>query len=238
MKLITTSWDDGHILDFKLAELLDKYNLQGTFYIPKRNAENIVMSENQIVQLSKQFEIGGHTLNHVRLRKNLSHHFAKEIDGCYLWLNDLLGYYPKSFCFPGGIYNKQAIHQAYKSGFKVLRTTELLSSNYSLDRKLMGTTLQVFEHTSIVYLKHLIKRGRIQNLIRWLSTNSSSDLLRLSDFFLNEVEKNSGCFHIWGHSWEIDKEGLWGKLEILFQHLASRNEFISVTNGGIINIHE
>ena len=28
-----TSWDDGNILDLKVATLLQKYNLPGTFYI-------------------------------------------------------------------------------------------------------------------------------------------------------------------------------------------------------------
>jgi len=61
LKLITTSWDDGHPKDFKIAELLDKYNLQATFYIPKENAEHEVMKEERILELSKKYEIGGHT---------------------------------------------------------------------------------------------------------------------------------------------------------------------------------
>ena len=32
--LITTSWDDGHPLDLRLAELLHKYDVPATFYIP------------------------------------------------------------------------------------------------------------------------------------------------------------------------------------------------------------
>jgi peptidoglycan/xylan/chitin deacetylase (PgdA/CDA1 family) len=36
---VTTSWDDGHILDVKLSELLKKYNLKGTFYIAPKNRE-------------------------------------------------------------------------------------------------------------------------------------------------------------------------------------------------------
>ena len=31
---ITTSWDDGHPLDLRVAELLSEYHLQGTFYVP------------------------------------------------------------------------------------------------------------------------------------------------------------------------------------------------------------
>ena len=32
---ITTSWDDGHTLDLRLADLLDKYDLRGTFYVAR-----------------------------------------------------------------------------------------------------------------------------------------------------------------------------------------------------------
>ncbi len=39
---ITTSWDDGHPLDFRVAELLSKYGLRGTFYIPMI-AENHIL---------------------------------------------------------------------------------------------------------------------------------------------------------------------------------------------------
>ncbi|HEX8462240.1 MAG TPA: polysaccharide deacetylase family protein, partial [Segetibacter sp.] len=109
MKLITTSWDDGHILDFKIAELLTKYNLQGTFYIPRQNDERPVMNETQLLAIAKDFEIGGHTLNHVRLYTKNKAVWDHEIRGSYLWLQQLLGYNPVSFCFPGGHYSSQAL---------------------------------------------------------------------------------------------------------------------------------
>ena len=64
---ILTSWDDGHPLDLKLAGLLDKYKIEGIFYIPKNNPEGPVISPSQIRQLAKKFEIGAHTINHVDL---------------------------------------------------------------------------------------------------------------------------------------------------------------------------
>src|SRR5215831_17665643 len=109
MKLITTSWDDGHPLDFKLAELLDKYNLKGTFYIPRKNKEHEVVTEYEVQLLSKSFEIGGHTLSHLRLVNLTYQQQQSEIQGCYAWLNDILSAVPKSFCFPGGMHNKSAI---------------------------------------------------------------------------------------------------------------------------------
>src|ERR1700756_5209192 len=63
--IFTTSWDDGHPLDFRIAELLTKYSLAGTFYVPPKNQYCEVMSAAEIRQLSGVFEIGGHTLHHL-----------------------------------------------------------------------------------------------------------------------------------------------------------------------------
>ena len=63
---ITTSWDDGHPLDMRLAEMLVCNKLKATFYIP-RHIPSGVMSQAQVRELSQTFEIGGHTLDHVFL---------------------------------------------------------------------------------------------------------------------------------------------------------------------------
>ena len=34
---VTTSWDDGHVLDHKVANLLESYDLPGTFYVATQN---------------------------------------------------------------------------------------------------------------------------------------------------------------------------------------------------------
>jgi len=36
---ITTSWDDGHVLDMRLASLLTHYGFKGTFYISPHDRE-------------------------------------------------------------------------------------------------------------------------------------------------------------------------------------------------------
>src|ERR1700740_1092570 len=67
---VTTSWDDGHILDRKLAGLLEDYGLSGTFYIAPRNIElrpQDRLRSRDLQALARPFEIGGHTLTHLRL---------------------------------------------------------------------------------------------------------------------------------------------------------------------------
>ena len=42
---ITTSWDDGHPLDFRIAELLSEYRLRGTFYVPMESENGTMTPE-------------------------------------------------------------------------------------------------------------------------------------------------------------------------------------------------
>ena len=230
MKLITTSWDDGHPLDFRLAALLHKYNLRGTFYIPKYNAEHQVMSAQQVAELAKGFEIGGHTINHIRLHTTDTQTLQNEIGGCYNWLSDVLGYQPQSFCFPGGVFHSKAVEAVKTSGYKVARTTELLSIKTATVEDLTPTTLQVYEHSTFTYAKHLAKRRRWTNLLQWLRSYSLYRLPALTESYLNQVEKNGGCFHLWGHSWEIEEFDLWDKLEELFRIISDRDDFTYIAN--------
>lgn len=230
MKLITTSWDDGHPLDFRLAELLQKYKLKGTFYIPQTNAEHEVMPALQVAELAKQFEIGGHTLSHIRLHTNDVKTLEHEIAGSYRWLSDLLGYEPQSFCFPGGVFHQKAIEVVYQSGYHVARTTELLSTQTHTAQGLVPTTLQVYEHPPFTYAKHLAKRARWTNLLRWLRSYSLYELPALTESYLNRIDKDDGCFHLWGHSWEIEEYDLWNKLEELFRIISDRDDFMYVPN--------
>jgi len=56
--IVTTSWDDGHKFDIRLAKLLDKYGLKGTFYITKNFQGRL--SKEEIKSISKNHEIGAH----------------------------------------------------------------------------------------------------------------------------------------------------------------------------------
>src|SRR4030042_4400072 len=70
--IVTTSWDDGHKLDLKLALLLKKYGIRGTFYISPKNREfrkADLLSDEEIIKLGRDFEIGAHTMTHPRLTR-------------------------------------------------------------------------------------------------------------------------------------------------------------------------
>ncbi len=52
--IITTSWDDGHPLDLKLAELLQRYAIPATFYIPIDNIERQGMNTQEIREIAQK----------------------------------------------------------------------------------------------------------------------------------------------------------------------------------------
>ena len=218
--IITTSWDDGHPLDFRIAELLVKYGLQGTFYIPKQNPENEVMIESRIRELSMQFEIGGHTMNHISANQVSAQKWDEEVNRCYAWLTELTGKQPVCFCFPRGIYTDAASETVFNAGFKLARTTELMNISKPTSLKVVPTTIQIYDHSRLTYFKHLVKRRRFANLFLWMRNSSEKELDKLTDKYVKQIVADRGYLHLWGHSWEIEKFGLWTKLENVFKRIS------------------
>jgi hypothetical protein len=234
MKIITTSWDDGAPEEFKLAELLNKYNIAATLYIPRRNPERPVISEQQIRELDTIFEIGGHTLNHVFLTTVAANTQWQEIEGCYSWLSEVLDIAPKSFCSPKGLYNTEIVKMVQQAGFSNLRTTHLLENKcVAIENgfSLLHTTVQLYEHKKSTYFKHLLKRKKISTLCNWLGMHAEKDLLLLTEKQLSAIrKKGEGCFHLWGHSWEIERYELWNKLEAVCKLLSNQHDFSFLQN--------
>jgi peptidoglycan/xylan/chitin deacetylase (PgdA/CDA1 family) len=213
--LMTTSWDDGHPLDLRVAELLFKHNLTGTFYVP-RASQKPVMNRSQIRELSHSFEIGAHTLEHVRIDRLSDSEAAVQLSGSREWIEELTGKTCRVFCFPGGKFRSRQLPLVSQAGFQAARTVELLStaSPQCIDGLcLIPTTVQVFSHGPYAYAKNSVKRLSAQVLCRPLRSLLSRDWATLAkDLLLRTVERG-GVFHLWGHSWEIDEEGQWENLE-------------------------
>ena len=60
------------------------------------------------------------------------------------------------------------------------------------------------------------------------------DELAISVF--NKIAEDGGVFHLWGHSWEIDKNKDWERLERVFRHISNHPTISYLTNGEL-NIH-
>jgi len=234
---LTTSWDDGHPLDFRVADLLSKYSLTGTFYIPRR-CQTPTMSEDQVRELSRYFEIGAHTMDHVFLDSCGERTARDQITQSKAWVEQVTGKSCPMFCPPGGKFNDRRLEQIRAAGFKAIRTVEMISVAPPTDQNgllIMPTTLQAHPHSPTVYLRNVLKR-RGRNLWLYMTRGRNPEWPRLADRLLKTALSRGGIFHLWGHSWEIEESGQWPQLEELLKLISDhRNQARCMTNSQILS---
>jgi len=222
--VFTTSWDDGHPLDRRLADLLDKYGLNGTFFVPRRNVEGRPVIESQLLaELAARFEVGGHTLDH-KILVTLSEREQKyQISEGKKWQEDVIGKETTGFCYPQGKQNAAIRGLVKNAGYRYARTVENLSIGCGTDRYRMPTTLQIYPHTRNVYFRNLSSYPWAVSKIGALGTVlTSRDLNGRLMSMLRYTQKHGGMFHLWGHSWEIDETDAWQCLEDFFSFVSDR----------------
>lgn len=234
MIYFTSSWDDGSEYDIKLSEVLLKYKQKGTFYIPLVSFDKInVLSPEQILEMSKNFEVGAHTINHKYLTSITNKEAEYEIKQSKIELEKIIGRPVFGFCFPGGKYRSIHIRFVNQAGFKYVRTVNMFKLKYYPG--IMNTTLQAYNHSKFSYFLHLVKRGYLPELFQYsisILTNNHWDKLMIDilDHSLNnDTEKKITIIHLWGHSWEIQEKNMWQQLEHFLEHL-NNYKILSKTN--------
>ncbi len=212
---ITTSWDDGHPLDLRLADLLEKHAVPGTFYVPMESERGTLSPEN-LRELATRFEVGGHTVRHLDLTALSDEDAWAEIVGCRERLESATGKACTAFCFPRGKFRLAHFEQVRQAGFSVARTVELLS--LAPPRRhdgimVMPTSVQVFSHTRRSYGRNLAKRLAVRNFCRHWFALGNQNWLAATERMLRIALERGGVLHLWGHSWEIEETGQWENLD-------------------------
>jgi peptidoglycan/xylan/chitin deacetylase (PgdA/CDA1 family) len=202
-------------LDFRVAELLAKHGLTGTFYVPK-TARRGTIEPSEIRELAGAFEVGAHTMHHVDLSTVDDDSARREILESRAWLEDITGKPCAMFCFPRGKFRRQHLPFVEEAGYTAARTVELLSlapparQNGTL---LMPTTVQVYPHAFGRTARNLVRRVAYRQLWTLLSTSRAPDWGHLSETLCARAARDGGVFHLWGHSWEVEKFQQWNQLD-------------------------
>lgn len=202
---ITTSWDDGHVLDMYLASLLKTYNIPATFYIPS----NCGLEPQHIRNLDGLgFEIGGHTVTHPSDMKLLGPEQLKfEIEENKRLLESIIRKPIAKFCYPRGRYNAEVIKAVEAAKYREARTTAVFYTPKEEDIVAlyeMGTTVHVYQR----------------------SEYERKSWQEVAAIYAGWCAEMGGLFHLWGHSWEIDRDNEWNNLEAFFRLLNNEYEFI------------
>ncbi len=237
-KYLTISVDDGHPTDLRSAELLNKYGLKATFYIPKINPERDVMSESDIKKIADTYEIGGHTYGHKPLTGIKYDQVKKEVQDGKDWMEQLLGKEVIAFCYPQGKVNAFAIKAVKDSGFKGARTCMYNLNDFPRNHFLWGVSTHAYSHSKATQIRHAILEKNFKGLVNFFLVHKGSvDWINHFKLVVEYVEQNGGLAHLYFHSWEIEKANEWGLLEGLFRYLSVKKNFKRLTNGELFMIY-
>jgi peptidoglycan/xylan/chitin deacetylase (PgdA/CDA1 family) len=225
---VTTSWDDGHVLDTKMADLLASHGCKGTFYVSPKSHEirpSKRISKAALRDVDSKFEVGGHTLTHPHLTRVPPSVAVGEITDGKHAVEDVIGHAITSFCYPYGAYRPEHVEMVGAAGFRVGRTIRRFNLTTSADPLQMPTTTHAVRRRADGWQVARRTASPVKVIRMWRHW----DVLARRVF--EEAQERGGVIHIWGHSWEIEKNSDWERLSSLLGELAGYRNATMVTNG-------
>ena len=231
---ITTSWDDGHPNDERLADLLESYAIPATFYIPRTNPLNSlpVISEDSIRRLSgRGFDVGAHTLDHVVLTSQPDDRARYQITTSKDWLEQVTGQPCDMFSPPCGRFSPKHRTIIRDAGFTGFRSVEMWSTappRSEQGLRELATSIQAYPQRKVRVIKNLAKRKAVRNLQTFARFGWSGDWTDHAITLIERCATRGGTFHLWGHSWEIITPHHWQQLEKVCRAIKAASERLTL----------
>ena len=204
MKIIS-SWDDASTADFKMAELMSKYNIPTIFYWPSllekakpAFSATSWLAEKDCKELAKQFEIGSHSASHKPMAKMPIGQLGMEITESRKYWQNLTGQEINSFAYPKGSINSLTKALIKGAGYKSARTSVPTHLSPGDDPFEIKCTVQV-------------------GIDRVEYNNKCWELFW--EEMMEKCDENS-VFHIFGSSCDVETYNDWANLETLLKRLA------------------
>jgi peptidoglycan/xylan/chitin deacetylase (PgdA/CDA1 family) len=243
LMLFTTSWDDGYASDLPLADLLSSLSLQATFYVsPAKQRTEQMLTEQEIQRLGSRFEIGAHTLTHPKLSVIPLSQAKEEIAGSKAWVERITGKPCTMFCYPKGNYSAEVRDIVRECDFLGARTVEEYCFSVE-DPFVMSTSLYVtaFPLRGDWYprWKLLDPLGPLRARRKQLAAldvplwSCRSWLSMAKAVFRKALATKAPSFHLWGHTCDFRRFGLWPQLEAFLQ-FARSHDITPVTNTELV----
>lgn len=234
--VITTSWDDGHPLDLKLADMLSDWRVRGTFYVSPRNRERAVMDPRQLRELGARFEIGAHSFTHQNLRQLKDQDLRLELSRSKQELEGVLGRTVDMFCYPKGRYNARVRQSIINCGFAGARTTRTFHFSLPKDPWLMPTTICARDFPWWFWYPHCLRSFSWPGVRELIHKGVGKSWAQLACILFEYVLEHGGVWHLWGHSWEIEEHSLWGGIQDVLETISGRDDVLYLTNGEVVRM--
>ena len=220
--IVTTSWDDGSVFDLKIAELLAKYGVRGTFYVPKSLFAH-PLSPGDIREIDKHLEVGSHTLHHVDLTRVPPERAEAEIVGSRAYLEDLLGHPVAMLSYPDGKHSRGVAEMVRRAGFVAARTCVSCGFQTPRDRYRWGVTMLACDGSPLLAARGWLKSPfPLRGLRDWEAR---------ARYLWDRALKAGGVYHIYGHAMNLELDNHWDRLERVLAYISGRQGVRYLTNG-------
>ena len=218
-KSFNVTYDDGVLQDVRFVELLNKYNLKGTFNLNSGLMENefewvhengcVVkrLSKDKVVSLYLGHEIASHSLTHPYMDNLSESEILYELQSDKTNLERLFGKEIKGFAVPFDYYSDLIEKCVKQAGFSYARISE--------ESRSFTPQTDYFKWKATVF-------------------HTDSNLKELTQHFIKSDEELA-VFQIVGHSYDLDIENLWETIEDIFRVISSQIDILPMTTIEIIN---
>jgi len=203
-RIVTFSYDDGHINDDRLTALFNRYAVKGSFHL---NGNRYLQASPEELNLIREryegHEISCHTLRHGWPARMPSASLVGEIMEDRKILENLAGYPVQGMSYPSGSFSDDVEKTMAACGILYSRTT---------------LSTKAFQLPS--------------DFLAWHPTCHHRDALALAPSFMGSLDSEwtGPLFYIWGHAHELRTESDWEYIEAVVRAVAGSEKIWYATN--------
>lgn len=216
-KAFTLSYDDGVVQDIRLAQLMDKHGVKGTFninsgcYLPEERQREryygrMKRSEALALFQNSAHEVAIHGYTHADMPQLSPQDILQEIREDRLIAERDYGKLIRGMAYAFGGYNENVLSAMKLCGVCYSRTTASTG-----------------------------KFRFPENWLTWHPTchHNNPKMSELADSFLRSApgkKDASKLFYVWGHSYEFDNDSNWDLIECLLEKIGGKEDIWYATN--------
>ncbi len=218
-KAFNVTYDDGVLQDVRFVELLNKYNLKGTFNLNSTLLETefewthesglVVkrLKSDEAVSLYKGHEVASHTATHPFMDSLSKEEIIREMSIDKMSLENMFSQAVRGFAVPFDYYSGLIEQCVKECGFEYARISEeSLSFKPQEDYyKLKATVFHLDE-----------------------------SLEDLTQKFI-DTDEELAFFQIVGHTYDLDVENKWETIENVFKEIIAENDILPMTTIEIVD---
>lgn len=218
-KAFNVSYDDGVLQDVRFVELLNKYNLKGTFNLNSALMENgfewihengfVVkrLKKSEVVSLYEGHEVASHTLTHPYMDSLTKEEIMKELSCDKASLEEIFSREIRGFAVPFDYYSALIEECVKECGFEYARISE--------------------ESRSFVPCRNYYR-------LKATVFHLDEELENLTESFIRSDEELA-LLQIVGHSYDLDAENKWDIMENVFRTISVCEDVLPMTTADIVD---